>query len=530
MLRSNHGCWSCRIRRKKCDETKPVCTTCTSRNITCHGYGSKPGWLDGGEQEKRIARDLKNQIADNLRKNRKRRSPRNIQSYAGDSARHGNVAGVIHGSFALNTNLTKPPFSALAATSSMVSERLTSYREAELIMHYMDAVFPLQFRFHAPDAKGRGWLLWLIVQSGPLYHAALSLSALHQSIRMSVEFRNSYTELANYHAQALTDLRQFLQRIQENNDTDERSRKIEVLSCGVSLISFELFQGGTSDWQLHLNALISILLGGHASSVIELLRETRQSSNSLGESLAWQGTALSFLITVILWFDLLSCASTNCAPRMPYRSLLDANIVDMSTTMGVRNNVMRAIGDIASLSADNILVHSRIEPSILIERRAIEQSLKRELEILEDEVPLSPSTSKLAPLEHMEKVRDVTRVFATAALVQLGAIFPGNGSGGHTIHDAIEQNMAAIKSIRNSQDVRGLIWPICISGSMAQDEQQQFYEATIRSALNDTPRDFGNCTTLLDILRWCWEKRNEYSSYEVDWRHAMADIGTCLLV
>lgn len=108
-------------------------------------------------------------------------------------------------------------------------------------MHYMDAVFPLQFRFHVPDAKGRGWLLWLLVQSGPLYHAALSLSALHQSIRMSGEFINSYAELAGYHAQALTDLRQFLQQIQENNDTDEKSRKIEVLSCGVSLISFEVF-------------------------------------------------------------------------------------------------------------------------------------------------------------------------------------------------------------------------------------------------------------------------------------------------
>jgi C6 transcription factor Pro1 len=243
MLRSNHGCWSCRIRRKKCDETKPVCTTCTSRNITCHGYGSKPEWLDGGDQEKLIARDLKNQIADNLRKNRKRKTSRNrdpSRAYAGDSSRLGNAPGVMHGALALDTNPIKLPFSSLTATSSTVSERLSSYREAELIMHYMDAVFPLQFRFHVPDPKGRGWLLWLLVQSGPLYHAALSLSALHQSIRMSGEFRNSYTELANYHAQALTDLRQFIQRIQDNNDTDERSRKIEVLSCGVSLISFEV--------------------------------------------------------------------------------------------------------------------------------------------------------------------------------------------------------------------------------------------------------------------------------------------------
>src|ERR1700748_953554 len=45
--RSKTGCYTCRIRKKKCDEQKPVCDTCQSRGIVCYGYGRKPEWMEG---------------------------------------------------------------------------------------------------------------------------------------------------------------------------------------------------------------------------------------------------------------------------------------------------------------------------------------------------------------------------------------------------------------------------------------------------------------------------------------------------
>jgi hypothetical protein len=53
--------------------------------------------------------------------------------------------------------------------------------EAELLMHYLDHVFPLQFPFykHSATKGGRGWLLSLLMQLKPLYHAALSVSSYH---------------------------------------------------------------------------------------------------------------------------------------------------------------------------------------------------------------------------------------------------------------------------------------------------------------------------------------------------------------
>jgi len=58
-LRSKQGCWTCRLRKKKCDEKHPFCSTCESLTITCYGYGSKPDWMDNGEKEREIAHAIK---------------------------------------------------------------------------------------------------------------------------------------------------------------------------------------------------------------------------------------------------------------------------------------------------------------------------------------------------------------------------------------------------------------------------------------------------------------------------------------
>lgn len=67
-LRSKQGCWTCRLRRKKCDERRDVCFTCESLSITCYGYGSKPDWMDGGEKERSMATSIKQIVKHTSRK------------------------------------------------------------------------------------------------------------------------------------------------------------------------------------------------------------------------------------------------------------------------------------------------------------------------------------------------------------------------------------------------------------------------------------------------------------------------------
>lgn len=58
-LRSKQGCWTCRLRKKKCDEERPLCSTCESLSIICYGYGTKPDWMKNSENARAVANSLK---------------------------------------------------------------------------------------------------------------------------------------------------------------------------------------------------------------------------------------------------------------------------------------------------------------------------------------------------------------------------------------------------------------------------------------------------------------------------------------
>ncbi|KAF7539511.1 hypothetical protein G7054_g2067 [Neopestalotiopsis clavispora] len=64
-LRSSTGCWTCRLRRKKCDEAKPVCNRCVKLGLECDGYTERPFWMDGGFREKLRAEETKREIREN---------------------------------------------------------------------------------------------------------------------------------------------------------------------------------------------------------------------------------------------------------------------------------------------------------------------------------------------------------------------------------------------------------------------------------------------------------------------------------
>ncbi|KAA8917573.1 hypothetical protein TRICI_000266 [Trichomonascus ciferrii] len=70
--RSKNGCWTCRCRRKKCDETKPSCRTCINLGVPCAGYSEeRPEFmvdpkasLEYRSEISRIIREQKNKAND----------------------------------------------------------------------------------------------------------------------------------------------------------------------------------------------------------------------------------------------------------------------------------------------------------------------------------------------------------------------------------------------------------------------------------------------------------------------------------
>ena len=254
--RSTTGCWTCRLRKKKCDEIFPACSPCTSLALTCHGYGSRPEWMDGQAREREMAASVRGIVKVAASQKRRaamlRRHQGSPSKVPNSNRSHSPPPQITTGSAthhspqapAEDNGIQSPTLGAsrLSPSVSMDDD------EASLLMHYLDHVFHLQFRFYQPSIwnGGRGWLLSTLMQTKPLYQAALSLAAYHRQ----ASFCHGMTDvkLHCFRAEAvqekrvlaIRELRRYLEETSTSAGCRSLPAKINVLCSVVLLLSLEV--------------------------------------------------------------------------------------------------------------------------------------------------------------------------------------------------------------------------------------------------------------------------------------------------
>ncbi|KAH7143539.1 fungal-specific transcription factor domain-containing protein [Dactylonectria macrodidyma] len=484
VTRGRIGCWTCRIRHRKCDERRPACRECTSRRIPCYGYDSKPpAWMNDPRRLNSGLQNIKRAVKENFKRVRRlQNQPSSPELHSAGHATASDGSGL---PLPAASNVEEP----LEGTEPRATTENASFREAQHIVHYLDYIFPLQYPYYVddPDLGGRGWLFWLLTKSPPLRQAALTLSALHQHTVSHYRAESQESELIQYHTKALQELRQVLSRREVEGFASNREEWVEFVAGGLALISFQVFQGGTCNWEPHVSALGSILAEPTPS---ELRLQPAELNRADSELVGGIAIAQRFQVANLLWFDILACTSTGASPRTPYRQWLNVPEVDMSRVMGCQNWMMAIIGDIASLGAVASSFQTEVMHSSM---QALEERIYRGLDALDSEPEVSIA----------RKSRLVTRIFATTALVQLSTIDASPAILATTQEDSITRVIEAMDQLPNDVSLRGLTWPITVVGS------------------------FSNCGTVLRVIRHCWNRDTD--SYWTP-RRAMADMGICALL
>ncbi|KAL3422756.1 hypothetical protein PVAG01_06912 [Phlyctema vagabunda] len=568
-VRSTQGCWTCRLRRKKCDEVRPECLRCASVNVACC-YGPKPEWIGNSALAKDELARIKAVVGASA--NRKRAAFRARARVSSEASTQYSPSSQ---SVPKNQeqSLLLPSFSEISSgvrphdrgywnaneTKSFWYPKWVEDHEASLMMHYLDNVFFLQFRFHTPSlsAGGRGWLLSLLTRTKPLYHAALSLSALHQQSLLCLgqdqAQMDTFHELERHHNLTLQELQLFIRAQSENASEQGRFKgNIQILACMVELISFELFNGGISNWQVHLAAASTLILSLHGISQNdqndpEVPHEPRRSlvryasQDSTSRAMSSEHAALEFLTGAVIWFDILACVSTGARPYLsdyhtdfltatPWnRDIRENGVIELDTIMGCRNWVMVLIGRIAQLGQQQSL------------RAFSDQQVREQQTMIRDELSLKDAQIQsdidsmrsrhdgpppaYSPEEYKRYTTDVvTHIFACAADVYLGNIVGSIG-----IDCQMEPIISALKMIPDPRMMRGLVWPLCVAGCMAKTPSEQAYFRSVTSVAVNDSRTFGNSKQALEILEKAWDMqlRTEPS---VDCTTCIREMGTCVLL
>lgn len=279
------GCWTCKLRHRKCDFRTPTCGECRDRSIPCYGYGPKPSWMDGATAERQELTRIKNAVKQNFRKVRKSQNHvRQVRRERSRIIRSTSPQMPVESLLTMPTPAVPerpspshprllpkvtckgldPSRSADLASESpgyvcspVQNERNTSTglhsqhpepahvfgpKAASLVMHYLDSVFYWQYPYFRPRSRlgNRGWLLLFLSSGGPLYQAALALSALHRNQVVSQIDYQRNQEAFEYHSKALRELSEFSRRTETETLLGNKSQLAEFASSSLMLISFEV--------------------------------------------------------------------------------------------------------------------------------------------------------------------------------------------------------------------------------------------------------------------------------------------------
>lgn len=259
------GCWTCRLRHKKCDDGRPGCSKCESLRITCYGYGPRPEWIDGGSKEKEKAEEIRRLVkitGDGLRRSRavlallRRQTP--MQPKLPASTTEG-------------AQPDTPSDVACLENRPEHEETLLSWdgdpeMQRNLLDHYVNEVFPIHFPFYSPptsDESGAFWLRSFLKNNKTLYTAALSVSAHHIYLTaisnepIQTHRRESET-CDRLYAEAIAGLRYHVEELRKKNGLDGLKDGLDVLACLTLLVFLDvctpqtILLRGTSSWALEI--------------------------------------------------------------------------------------------------------------------------------------------------------------------------------------------------------------------------------------------------------------------------------------
>ncbi|KAH7156433.1 fungal-specific transcription factor domain-containing protein [Dactylonectria macrodidyma] len=368
-VRSNAGCWTCRLRRKKCDEKRPICEGCSVLEITCHNDETKPDWMDGGPKQKAMAERIKAQVKKQASQRRDRKymdmlesGTRNVtlegqgeenamdlrndpkgpgHEYAEASVAHSDTdppSSHDTGSTPASSNTSgcSPPeapwHNQFLARPEETAHAVDVNTEVHFIMIYLDYVFPHLFPFYRPPmlAGGRGWVLDVLQSNKSVWHTAISLASYFFSIVLA-NGNKDHEECTNrmvhqLQVQLEMGLRELQREMSAINTAGCRAgpkERLLVLQGILQMLIFEVSTSNTEHWRMHLDAAIAMFLQIIPTpevwtEVLVSLYSLKWPPPEMGVSRPFSTSqaALRFFTANIIYIDVMASITLEQAPRL----------------------------------------------------------------------------------------------------------------------------------------------------------------------------------------------------------------------
>ncbi|KAL3496686.1 fungal-specific transcription factor domain-containing protein [Aspergillus germanicus] len=582
-IRSFDGCWTCRLRRKKCDEKRPVCGTCDTLYITCHYSRGKPEWMDGGVRQKEMAVRIKAEVKESADRRRWKRV-----IHASSSVPYNDTTSTA-GSNELPDPLPsdQPPWTNAAVSSLMNGEAAprtqtatpncrpktgnhdvngTTMNQSDYILFsfYLEHLLPFLFPFYRPPILqgGRAWIMELMLNSPVMRQATLCQSSYFFSVIHGSSDCASLDALVGARTRdAFAMLRQSIQLIGNLDINEQLQDAARILVSIMQLQRFEIAIMSFQNCQAHLNAAVALFkrlmedVGGlkavgprlaYGTVLQHLGPSTRILPTDSFQVPSAEQAAFSFASTLAILDDIITSTASQEEPKLYeyHRYLLDDadSPIDAEAVVGCRNWILLGISEIARLDAwkQRCKRAGSLDMMELVRRASpIKSSLETGLAGLDIE-PVNSTrgigvllsvflgNNGQGPVSLCQKTLAIP-VWAHAALLYLFVVV----SGWQPRSEEVAYHVTKIlDTLTNGVEppglLRAIVWPFCIAGFLAQPHDEWRFRKLVHDLQPSSV--FGTARKALELMENVWRNRDAGNSINFDLGTLFSSPGELILL
>ncbi|MCJ1329100.1 hypothetical protein MMC10_005777 [Thelotrema lepadinum] len=578
--RSSNGCWTCKVRRKKCDEHHPVCDACATLYITCHYDQDKPEWMDGGARQEETAERLKHEVKEQARR---RRRGEHVAPNSGDNvsiteATSSEAAmlsqtqpvedlatpeihngGLVSRAEAPNILSQRGTGCTLLNSKDADRSRAIGRSDTILLMFYLERVLPFLFPFYHPSIVegGRAWVLEMMISSPVVRQATLCQSSYFFSLVCGAARRGAMCETVLTQMRAAFEaLRQAMQVINSSGVAQHLDGAVRIMASIMQVQRFEIAVLSFDNCQAHLNAALVLfkqLLDGPGaidpaepnsrfSTVMDRLGQSPWilSDRSIQVSSAEQA-AFRFSSSLLILDDIIASTVLQESPRLHeyHCSLLGGDgdkyaLLDLEAVVGCQNWALLLIGEIAVLDAwkqqckraGNLDVMDLVHRATTLKTSLEAHSMRLEA----NQVNTPKDDNNLLDIFEADYGQQsktlvgqsslVTRIWAHAALIYLSVVVSGWQPSSVDVRYYVSRIIELLKcQISPPKLIRTMVWPFCVAGCLAQPEQEACLRGMVEAL--QPPSAYGTVWKALEIMENVWRNRDVEDA-------TSRDLATCL--
>lgn len=272
-----------------------------------------------------------------------------------------------------------------------------------------------------------------------------------------------------------------------------------------------LHESASADWQLYLQAGVSIV-NSWIERHYDPIRPCQPDSERELDASATESVR-GFLVGSIVRFDVLSSLTKDSAPALSkkYQNLLKTRScgIPMETVLGCPNWLLNTLLDLYLLrdwkkdtkTTGTLSLRELIRRAQPIKEN-LESAISHNLEELnKHKQELECRNSDNIDLHLDYDISVVTHIFACAVSVFLEVIVSGALPKLPEIRNEVRRALESYAYINDSDLLNVLRWPLCITGSVAEPDQYDFFRALLSSPNVARIEAFRQS---LELLEECW--------------------------